>query len=525
MSRAYDDNQTLQQKIMKGANKLADNVASTLGPRGRNVLLQEKGKTPFITKDGVTVAAFVACEDPFENAAVQVIKQAAVETNNTAGDGTTTATVLARAILQESQRFIASGVSPVELQRGIQLATREVVKNLINMATPVTSLEDIEHIASISANNDASIGRLIAMAVDRVGQDGSITIEESRSLETSLDITEGFKFKAGYCASAFITDERRAMMHHDEPLLLVTDYKISNVEHILPVLEMLAREGRPLIIVAEEIEGQALAAMIMNAMRGTLKVAAIKAPHYGEERRHLLEDLALSTGGTFITRSSGLKLNKVEMKHFGSAKFIESGRHVTTIVGGNSNIEEIDTKIESLKEEVEKAASIEEGNIFQKRVARLASGVAVIRVGGSTEVEMIEKRHRVEDALEAVRSAQEEGIVSGGGTALLRASRTILIVSEGIAPEQGIGAGIVQEACKAPIAQMALNAGESPDLIIEKVLTSEDNHGWDFRASAMVDLMESGIVDPVKVTKTALENAASCAATLITTNFGIIQTE
>ena len=277
MGRVYDDNQTLQQKIMTGANKLADNVASTLGPRGRNVLLHEKGQEPFITKDGVTVSAFVQCSDPFENAAAQVIKQAAIETNNTAGDGTTTATVIARAVLRESQRFIASGVSATELQRGVNLAVKEVVKTLSELSVPVTSLEDVEHIATISANNDGTIGKLIALAVDRVGQDGSITIEESRSMETSLDITEGFRFDAGLTSASFVTDERRAIMHHDEPLILVTDHKISTIDQILPILEMSAREGRPLIFVAEEIEGQALAAMIMNAMRGTMKVAAIKA--------------------------------------------------------------------------------------------------------------------------------------------------------------------------------------------------------------------------------------------------------
>ena len=349
MSRAYDNNQTLQQKIINGANTLADNVASTLGPKGRNVLLQEKDKTPFITKDGVTVAAFVQCDDPFENAAAQIIKQAAIETNNTAGDGTTTATVLARAILTESQRHIAAGASPIELQRGINIATKEVLNNLFNMATPVTSLSDIEHIATISANNDKTIGKLISLAVDRVGQDGSITIEESRSLETSLDVTEGFKVDAGYCAGAFITDDRRAAMHHDEPLLLVTDYKIANVEQILSILEMVAREGRPLIIVAEDIEGQALAAMIMNAMRGTLKVAGIKAPYYGEQRRQLLDDLAISTGATFITRESGIKLNEVEMKHLGASKFIESTKYQTTIVGGNSNGEDVEDRVAALK--------------------------------------------------------------------------------------------------------------------------------------------------------------------------------
>ena len=333
MSRAYSNQRELQQKIMKGVNTLADNVASTLGPRGRNVLLQEKGQTPFITKDGVTVAHFVALEDPFENAAAQVIKQAAIQTNTDAGDGTTTATVLARAILREAQRYIATGVSPIELQRGIEVGVKEITKSLEKMATPVTSTDDIAHIATISANNDTTIGELIALAVDRVGQDGSITIEESRSLETSLDITEGFKFPSGYSAAAFVTDERRSMMFHEEPLILVTDHKISSVEPILPVLELVAREGRPLVIVAEEVEGQALAAMIMNAMRGTLKIAAIKAPFYGEERRTVLEDLALSMGATFLTRESGAKLKDTQLANLGSANSIESTKYSTTIIG------------------------------------------------------------------------------------------------------------------------------------------------------------------------------------------------
>ena len=526
MSRAYDDNQTLQQKIMTGANKLADNVASTLGPRGRNVLLKEKDKAPFITKDGVTVAAFVACEDPFEDAAAQIIKQAAVETNNEAGDGTTTATVLARAILRESQRHLASGASPIELQRGITAASREVLNSLRAMAEPVKGVDDIRHIATISANNDTTIGDLVAMAIDKVGQDGSITIEESRSVETSLDITEGFKFNAGFCAGAFITDERRNVMRYDDPLLLVTDYKISSVDEILPILEMIARENRPLIFVAEDIEGQALAAMIMNAVRGTLKVAAIKAPAYGEERRSILEDLALSTGSTFISRESGKKLSEVVMEDLGVAKHIESSQYQTTIVGGCCDLEEMEKRIEALKSLVEQTDSLAEAEKHQDRITRLASGVAVIRVGGTTQVEMTERKHRIEDALEAVRSAQEEGIVPGGGAALLRASTGMVVVSEGFAPhEHGLGAAIIQQACQEPIRQMALNAGDSPDLIIHEVSKAAPNHGWDFRRGMLRDLLEGGIIDPVKVTTTALQNAVSCASTLITTNFGIIQTE
>ena len=527
MGREYDNNQTLQQKIMNGANKLADNVASTLGPRGRNVLLQEKGKTPFITKDGVTVAAFVSCDDPFENASVQVIKQAAIETNNTAGDGTTTSTVLARAILRESQKYLASGVSPIELQRGLNLAARAVSDNLTMLATPVRDIQDIEHIATISANNDSSIGKLVALAYDKVGQDGSITIEESRSLETSLDINEGFKFDSGYCASAFVTDDRRAIMYHEDPLIMVTDHKITTVEQVLPVLEMVARDGRPLIIVADDIEGQALAAMIMNAMRGTLKIAAVKAPYYGEERTNVLSDLASSVGATFITRESGIKVSDVEISHLGTAKFIESGRQNTVVVGGNCDVEEIDDKIQSLKSLIEETENLQEAEAIQKRIVRLASGVAVISVGGATEVEVIEKKHRIEDALEAVRAAQAQGIVPGGGTALLRASQNIIISSSGsdCHSEQGVGAAVIQDACLEPIRQMALNAGESPDLIIDSVKKSDKDCGWDFRGSSMVNLLKNGIIDPVKVTRTALLNATSCAGTLITTNFGIIQTE
>ena len=523
MSRAYDDNQTLQQKIIKGANVLADNVASTLGPKGRNVLLKEKDKQPFITKDGVTVAAFVALEDPFENAGAQILRQAAIETNNEAGDGTTTSTVLARAILRESQRFIASGVSPIELQRGIDLAVREVVANLKELAQPVKSVEDIEHVATISANNDPTVGKLIATAVDKVGQDGSITIEESRSLDTSLDITEGFKIDAGWCASAFVTDERRAAMHYEEPLFLITDHKISNVESILPVLEMIARENRPLVIVAEDIEGQALAAMIMNAMRGTLKVAGIKAPMYGEERRHILSYLAASVGATFITRESGAKLTDVQMTDLGTANFIESNKYNTTIVGGQCDYESVEQRIESLKQLIKDTDSIDQCKRIQERIVRLSSGVAVIRVGGATEVEMTEKKHRIEDALEAVRSAQQEGIVCGGGAALVLAAQKIAITTD--EPQQAYGASVIKEACCEPLRQMALNANESPDIIIEKVVTASKNYGWNFRSGELVNLFKSGIIDPVKVTRTALQNAASCAGTLITTNYGIIQTE
>jgi chaperonin GroEL len=516
MSRAYESHDVLQQKIIRGANILADNVASTLGPRGRNVLLQEKGQNPFITKDGVTVAHFVALDDPFENAGAQIIKQAAVQTNNDAGDGTTTATVLARSILQESQKYILAGASPTELQRSLLTTCEQVVEKLKAIAEPVQSIEDIEHVASLSANNDRAIGKLIAMAVERVGQDGSITIEESRSLETSLDVTEGFKLESGYCAGAFINNERRAMMFHDEPLILVTDHKISTVEQILPILEMIAREGRPLIVISEEVEGQALAALIMNSARGTMKIAAINAPRYGEERKNLLDDLAISVGATFVTRTSGMKLKDVKLPNLGTAKFVESTKYSTTIVGGRGNFELIEERITKLKALIKQTDDLHKCAQFQDRIVRLSSGVAVIRVGGATAVEMTEKKHRVEDALEAVHSAQEEGIVVGGGTALLHISNSL---------EDSVAGNIIKIACQAPIRQMAENAGFSADIITKEVLSADENCGWDFRSNELTNLYERGVIDPVKVTRTALQNAVSCAGTLITTNYGIIQTE
>ena len=517
----FCDNEILRQKILSGANLLADYVSSTLGPKGRTVLLKEKDKPAFATKDGVTVAQFVQIDDPFENAGAQVIRQAANETNTSAGDGTTTATVLARAILNEAQRHIVAGVSPIEIQRGIDATVVEICKNLSEMARPVTSIDDIRHIATISANNDSSIGDLISMAVDKVGQDGSITIEESRSLDTSIDVMEGFRMPAGYCASAFVNDERRNVMFHEEPLILVTDYKITQVEQILPVLEMIARESRPLIIVAEDIEGQALAAMIMNAMRGTLKIAAIKAPFYGEERRNLMSDLALSTGATFITRESGQKLQSTKLSQLGSAKSIESTKVGTIIVGGNCDYEAVETRIETLKNEISETDDFSECERIQGRIVRLSSGVAVIHVGGATQVEMTEKKHRIEDALEAVRSAQEEGVIGGGGTSLLRASRNISIITDH--NEQMVGLNIVKKACEAPFRQMCRNGGESEDLLLNHVLSQETEMGYDFRTGVLTNLYERGILDPVRVTKSALKNAASCAGTLITTNYGIIE--
>tara|TARA_Y100000310_G_scaffold327621_1_gene394261 strand:+ start:624 stop:2195 length:1572 start_codon:yes stop_codon:yes gene_type:complete len=523
MAKKYDSGSSLQEKILKGVDILADNVASTLGPRGRNVILHQKGSNPIITKDGVTISKFVDLEDPFENAGAQIIKQAAARTADECGDGTTTSTVLARALLRETQKYIVAGSSPVELKRGMDKAVRAIIDNIQELTKPISSVEDIEHIATISANGDKTIGKLIASAVEAAGKDGSITIEEARSVETSLDLVEGFRFDSGYVSPQFITDERRGAVKYSDPLILVTDYDIEAVDQLLPILEVAARENRPLVIVCENIEGQALAAVIMNAIRGTMKIAAVKAPRYGEERRSILKDLALSVGAAFVSRDSGLKLKDAKLTHLGTAKTIDILKNGTTVVGGKGDFEEVDKKIEALKIELEQTESLYECERIQDRITRLASGIAIIRVGGATEIEMIEKRHRVEDALEAVHSAQQEGIVPGGGVALIRAAANLELEFDN--EDQEIGAKIVCEAVKSPIKQMAKNAGESADLILYEILSLHGSDGRDFTTGKIVNMFERGIIDPAKVTKTALQNAVSAASTLITTNHAIIEND
>lgn len=521
MTKHYDSGTEMIRRILEGVNTLADNVASTLGPRGRNVILQENKKRPIITKDGVTVADFIDLEDPISNAGAQIIKQAAAQTNIDAGDGTTTATVLARAILVESQKFISSGVPPTELRRGIEKATIAIVENLKAMARPIMSEEDIAHVASISANNDKHIGSLISKAVSAAGKDGAITVEEARSHQTSLDLVEGFRMDAGFAASAFITDERRRAVTYDNPMLLVTDEKIENVQDILPALELAARESRPLVFVASDVEGQALAAMIMNAIKGTLKVAAIKAPRYGEERQNVLRDLCLSSGATFISRANGKRLQDIKLINFGTCSRIDITKHQTTIIGPTGDPDIIDAQIKSLKGDLLLEDNLYECEKIQDRIARLVSGIAIIRVGAATEIEMVEKKHRIEDALEAVRSAQMEGIVPGGGTALLLASSNLEIEVDN--DSQALGVEIVKRAAEAPLRQMAVNAGKSPDIICQAVLQADINFGYNFVTDKIVNLINEGIIDPVKVTRTALQNASSVAGTLITTNSAIVE--
>jgi len=514
--------QSLQNDILDGVNILADAVSTTLGPRGRNVILKEKGKVPIITKDGVSVANHVSVEHPVQNLGIEIIKQASQQTATQAGDGTTTSIVLSRALLREAQKYIISGVSPVEMKRGMDKAVESIVAKLAEIAIPISSEEDIEHIATISANNDKTIGKLIATAVDKAGKDGSITIEEARSVETSLDIVEGFRFDSGYLATAFINDEKRGVVKYEEPYILVTDHKFDSVQDMLPVLELIAREGKPFVIVAEEIEGQALAALIMNAMRGTMKVAAVKAPRYGEERRNILKDLAVSVGATFVSMESGMKISDVKLKDFGKAKKIEIAKSQTTIVGGKGDMTEIDSRIDSIKAELAQTESIYECERLQERVTRLASGIAIIRVGASTEIELIEKKHRIEDALEAVRSAQHEGIVAGGGVALLRASEDLNFKLDN--EEQKFGVEIVMKALEEPLRQMSHNAGESADIIVNLVSSLEDKKvGYDFLNRQVVNMFDKGIIDPVKVTRCALQNAVSAVGTLITTNYAVVE--
>jgi chaperonin GroEL len=510
----------LRNKVLDGVNTLADYVATTLGPKGQNVLIHQKDKRPFVTKDGVTVAQHVNFEDPHMNAGAEVVKQVSAMTNAEAGDGTTTSTVLAREILNQANKHIASGTSPIEIKRGLEQCLADATEVIKEMSEPISSADDVKHIATISANNDEVIGGLVATAVGEVGKNGTVTIEEARSLDTTLDLVEGFRFDSGYAATAFVTDERRGVCKHDEPMFFITDSKIEQVSQILPALEIAARENRPFVIIAEEVGGQALAALIMNTMRGSMKVVAVKAPRYGEERRAIMSDLSISTGAKFFQQSMGHNLSDVSLSDFGKAASVEITKNTTTVVDGEGDYEKVDETIEKIKVEIQQTDDIHEAGRLQDRVTRLSSGVAIIRVGASSEVELIEKRHRIEDALEAVRSAQQEGIVPGGGMTLLR-------VAESIKPnfateEQATAFPIFKKALESPFRTMALNAGLVPDVAMLKVEGSSNFEGINFSNGNKEDLKKSGILDPAKVTRCALKNAVSVAGTLLLTNHSIV---
>jgi chaperonin GroEL len=465
----------------------------------------------------------VELEDDYEQAAVEVLRQAALETERVSGDGTTTSTVLARAILVAAQKHIAAGASSTDIKRGIDLAVEAVGQQITDMAQPVSSQEEIRHVATVSANGDEAIGTLIAEAVDAGGKDGSITIEESRSLRTAMDVVEGFSFAGGYVSPQFVTDERRGTVDYKDALVLVTDETLSNVDEMLPILEVVARDGRPFVIVAEEIEGQLLAALIINCMRNNMKIAAVKAPSYGEERRNILADLAVVTGATFVSKERGLHLRDVKLEHLGGAKRVEISKYHTTLADSPTDYDALDERIRGLKEQVQSAKVLADAERIQERITRLSSAIVIIRVGGATEIEVTEKKHRVEDALEAVKSAQEEGVVPGGGTALLKAATNIeLEISN---PDQLRGAQALLEACFAPITQILKNAEISSDIVVNSL--AYDGHaknvGFNVRTEKFEDLIESGIIDPAKTVKCALQNAASAAGTLLTTNCAVLR--
>ena len=520
--KLFDCGLSLHDKIARGVNILTDNVAATYGPRGRNVIIHKTGSNPVITKDGVTVARFVNLSDPIENTAAEIIKQAAAKTAYHAGDGTTTATILARAMFLLARKYIITGASPIEIKRGMDKAVATILNKLTEISRPIQSEEEIANIATISSNGDHGIGRLISKAVDLAGKDGAVSIEEARSVETSLDIIEGFRFDSGWLSPKFITDKRRNAVSHEDPLILVTDARISAVEEILPTLEVAAREGRPLIIVAEEVEGQALAALIMNAIRGSMKVAAVKAPRYGEERRGILKDLSIAVNASFVSIENNLSLKAVKLEHLGTAKKIEMYKNWTTIVGGAGHAKDIEDQIDMLKGQIAATANLHECEKLQERITRLASGVAIIRVGGATEIEMTEKKYRIEDALEAVNSAQEEGIIPGGGAALIHIVANLDIESDN--EDQALGVSIVKGAILEPVKQMAINAGQSPDIVVNEISSRQDSsEGWDFVKGEIVNMIEAGIIDPSKVTRCALQDAVSVASMLITTSHAIVE--
>ncbi|WP_063588386.1 chaperonin GroEL [Achromobacter ruhlandii] len=509
-------------RVVKGVNILADAVKVTLGPKGRNVLLERSFGAPVITKDGVSVAKEIELKDKFENMGAQIVKQVASKTADVAGDGTTTATVLAQAIVQEGMKYVASGMNPMDLKRGIDQAVSGVVEALRKLSKPISTSKETAQVAALSANADEAIGKIIADAMDKVGREGVITVEDGKSLDNELDIVEGMQFDRGYLSPYFITDPEKQVAQLDDPLVLLYDKKISNVRELLPVLESAAKAGKPLLIVAEDVEGEALATLVVNAMRGVLKVTAVKAPGFGDRRKAMLEDIAILTGATVISEETGKQLDKATLQDLGSAKRIEVRKEDTIIIDGAGKQEAIDARVKTLRKQIEDATSDYDREKLQERVAKLAGGVAVIKVGAATEVEMKEKKDRVDDALHATRAAVEEGVVAGGGVALLRARASIQDL-KGANADQDAGIRIVRRALEAPLRAIVANAGEEPSVVVAKVADAKGNFGYNAATGEYGDLVEIGVVDPTKVTRTALQNAASIAGLILTTDATVAQ--
>lgn len=506
-----------RQKMVKGVNVLADAVKVTLGPKGRNVVIDRSFGGPNITKDGVTVAKEVELKDKFENMGAQMVKQVASKTSDVAGDGTTTATVLAQAIVTEGMKYVAAGMNPMDLKRGIDKAVASLVAEIQKISKPCESNKSIQQVGSISANSDESIGDIIAEAMEKVGKEGVITVEDGKSLENELEVVEGMQFDRGYLSPYFITDTEKQIAALDNPYILLTDKKISNIRELLPVLENVAKAGRPLLLIAEDIEGEALATLVVNNIRGILKTVAVKAPGFGDRRKAMLQDIAILTGGTVIAEEVGLSLEKAELEHLGQAKRVEIGKENTTIIDGAGKSADIKARVGEIRIQIENATSDYDKEKLQERVAKLAGGVAVIRVGAATEVEMKEKKDRVDDALHATRAAVEEGIVPGGGVALLRACDAISSLKGGNA-EQNAGIQIVLRAVSSPLRQIVANAGEEPAVVVNKVLNGKGNYGYNAATGEYGDMFEMGVLDPAKVTRTALQHAASVAGLMLTTD-------
>jgi len=515
MAKIIEYDTKARDMLKRGVDKLADAVKVTLGPRGRNVVIDRKFGSPLITKDGVSVAKEIELEDHFENMGAQMVKEVASKTSDIAGDGTTTATVLAQAIFREGIKNVTAGANPMSLKRGIEKSVYAIVKELQNLSRPVSGQKEISQVGTISANNDKLIGDLIAQAMEKVGKDGVITVEEAKGTETELTVVEGMQFDRGYLSPYFITDPDNMETVFDDPMILIHDKKISNMKDLLPILEKVAQMGKPLVIIAEDLEGEALATLVVNKLRGTLKVAAVKAPGFGDRRKAMLEDIAILTGGKVISEELGFKLENTVVSDLGTAKKVNIDKDNTTIVEGGGSTEDIKARIGQIKKQIDDTGSDYDREKLQERLAKLAGGVAVINVGAATETEMKEKKARVEDALHATRAAVEEGIIPGGGVSFLRTMKALDNVQ--VEGDEKIGVTIIRKALEAPIRLIASNAGVEGSIVINKVLELDTNHGYNAQSGEYVDMLEDGVIDPTKVARIALENASSIASLLLTT--------
>ncbi len=510
----------VRKKMEKGVNKLADTVKITIGPKGRNVVLDKSHGAPLITNDGVTIAKEIELEDAYENMGAQLVKEVASKTNDIAGDGTTTATVLTQSLVHEGMRNIAAGANPIVLRKGMKKAADAAISSIEAMSKPVTGKEQISKVAAISAGNE-EVGEMIADAIEKVGENGVITVEESKTMKTEIDVVEGMQFDKGYLSSYMCDDKEKMTVNMENPYILITDKKISNIQDILPLLEQTAQSGRNLLIIAEDVEGEALTTLIVNKLRGTLKVAAVKAPGYGDNRKEMLKDIAILTGGEAVIDELGMQLKDVTMEMLGNAKSIKVTKDTTVIVDGAGKASEIENRIHTLRKQAAEASSDYDKNKYMERVAKLSGGVAVIRIGAATETEMQEAKYRMEDALNATRAAISEGIIAGGGSAYIHAQKDVESIVESLDGDEKTGAKIVSKALEAPLYAIAENAGLEGMVIVNKVKESEKEIGFDAAKEEYVDMLAEGIIDPVKVTKSALTNAVSISATLLTTEAAV----